>query len=58
MFIRKKTKDLLRGVPVAPGSNFDITLLTNVGNMENRGVEFSINTVPVQKKDLSWNFWF
>lgn len=55
---KKKTKDLLSVVPVAPGSNFNIELLTNVGNMENQGVEVSVNTVPVQKKDLTWNFGF
>ena len=55
---KKKTKDLLSTVPIAPGANFDITLLTNVGNMENKGVEFTINTIPVQTKDLTWNFGF
>ena len=55
---QKKTKDLLSVVPVAPGSNFDITLLTNVGNMENKGVEFAINTIPVATKNLTWNFGF
>ncbi len=55
---KKKTKDLLSLVPIAPGANFDISLLTNVGNMENKGVEFTINTIPVQTKDFSWNFGF
>jgi iron complex outermembrane receptor protein len=54
----KKTKDLLSVVPIAPGANFDISLLTNVGNMDNKGVEFTINTIPVQTKDYSWNFGF
>lgn len=55
---KKTTKDLLSVIPVAPGSNFDITLLTNVGNMENKGVEFTLNTVPVKTKDLTWDFGF
>jgi len=55
---QKKTKDLLSVVPIAPGANFDISLLTNVGNMENKGVEFALNTIPVQTKDFSWNFGF
>lgn len=55
---RKKTKDLLSVVPVAPGSNFDISLLTNVGNMENKGIELSVNTVPVKNSDLVWNLGF
>jgi len=54
----KKTKDLLSKVPIAPGANFDIELTTNVGNMENKGVEFTVNTIPVQTKDFSWNFGF
>lgn len=45
-------------IPVAPGSNFNITLLTNVGNMENKGIEFVLNTIPVQTNNLSWNFGF
>ena len=55
---QKKTKDLLSEVPVAPGANFDITLLTNVGNMENKGVEFTLNTIPVQAEDYSWELGF
>jgi TonB-dependent starch-binding outer membrane protein SusC len=45
-------------VPVAPGSNFDITLLTNVGNMENKGMELALNIIPVAKRDITWNFGF
>jgi len=54
----KKTKDLLSTVPVAAGGNFNIELLTNVGNMENRGVEFTLNTVPIKKQNLTWEFGF
>lgn len=53
---QKKTKDLLSVIPVAPGSNFDIQLLTNVGNMENKGIEVSLNTVPVKNRDITWEF--
>lgn len=55
---KKKTKDLLSVIPVAPGSNFDIALLTNVGNIENKGVEFAVNTIPVKQKDLEWDLGF
>lgn len=54
----KKTKDLLSVVPVAAGGNFDIQLLTNVGDMENKGIEFTLNTVPVKKQHLQWDFGF
>lgn len=54
----KKTEDLLSVVPIAPGANFDIALLTNVGNMENKGAEFVINTIPVMTKEFTWNVGF
>jgi len=57
-FYYKKTKDLLSVIPVAPGANFDISLLTNVGNMTNKGVEFTLNTTPVKTNDLTWDFGF
>jgi len=55
---RKKTKDLLSTVPVAAGGNFDIQLLTNVGNVENKGVEFTLNTTPVRKGKFAWDLGF
>jgi iron complex outermembrane receptor protein len=55
---QKKTKDLLSEVPIAPGANFDILLVTNVGNMENKGAEFAINAIPIQKDKFSWEFGF
>ena len=54
----KKTKDLLSLVPVAAGGNFNIELVTNVGNVENKGVEFTLNTQPVKKANLTWDFGF
>jgi TonB-linked SusC/RagA family outer membrane protein len=55
---KKKTKDLLSTVPVAPGGNFVNQITTNVGNLENKGVEFTLNTVPVRTKELTWEFGF
>ncbi len=55
---QKKTKDLLSYIDVAPGSNFDITMLYNIGTLENKGVEFSINTIPVKRRELTWDFGF
>lgn len=54
----KKTKDLLSVVPVAAGGNFNIELFTNVGNMENKGFEFTLNTIPVKKLNITWEFGF
>jgi iron complex outermembrane receptor protein len=57
-FYLKKTKDLLNEVGQAAGANFAPVALANVGNMENKGVEFSVNTQIVQKKDLTVEFGF
>jgi len=51
----KKTKDLLASVPISVGTNFSNFLLTNVGNMENRGVEIGLNATPIKTDDLTWS---
>ena len=57
-FYYKKTKDLLAPVNVAVGSNFTNLVTANVGNLVNKGVEFSINATPVKTKDLTWDVSF
>jgi len=57
-FYLKKTSDLLNTIPVPSGSNFSDQVLTNVGSIENRGVELSINTTPVKKENLNWDLGF
>ncbi|GET30390.1 SusC/RagA family TonB-linked outer membrane protein [Prolixibacter sp. SD074] len=52
------TDNLLNQVTIPGGSNFSNTLLTNVGSLENKGVEFSLNMVPISKKDMSLNIGF
>ncbi|MCD8742274.1 SusC/RagA family TonB-linked outer membrane protein [Mucilaginibacter roseus] len=54
----KKTKDLLAVVNIPVGSNFSNQLLTNVGNMENKGVEFSINGAAIKSKSFNWDLGF
>jgi iron complex outermembrane receptor protein len=39
---KRITNDLLNKIPVPAGSNLTNELLTNVGNLENRGFEFSL----------------
>ncbi|TDS11146.1 SusC/RagA family TonB-linked outer membrane protein [Sphingobacterium paludis] len=55
---RKKTRDLLSNIPISIGTNFSNFLLTNVGNMENTGVELNVNVIPIRKEDFSWNVNF
>lgn len=54
-FYTRKTKDLLASVPPAAGSTFSKTILTNVGNVDSKGIEVSLNATPIQTKDWEWN---
>jgi len=49
----KKTKDLLlaRQIPRATGFN---TKLENIGSIQNQGLEFTLNTVNMNKGDFKW----
>ena len=49
---QKDTRDLLATVPVPAGTNFTNEILTNVGAMQNRGIEVSVNTGIIAKKDM------
>ncbi|MCF8367848.1 MAG: TonB-dependent receptor [Bacteroidales bacterium] len=57
-FYLRETKDLINFIPVPAGSNLTNYLLTNVGDLENRGVEFSIYTKPIVKDDFIWEVGF
>lgn len=52
----RPTIDLINFIPVAAGSNLTNFINTNVGDLENRGVELSITTVPVQSSRVNWEF--
>lgn len=54
-FYTRKTEDLLATVPVAAGTNFNKEMLSNVGNISSKGVEFSINATAIDNKDWTWN---
>lgn len=52
---QKNTEDLLNNVAIANGVNFRNFLTTNVGSMENRGVEVTVNAMPVLSENFTWN---
>ncbi len=54
-FYLKKTKDLFAKVDLAAGSNLTNSMITNIGKMENRGVEFNLNAKIVEGKDWNWD---
>ena len=51
----RKTTDLLNTVGIAAGTNFSNQLLTNVGELVNKGAEFTITGRPIVSKDLNWS---
>lgn len=54
----KETKDLLFTVNVPAGTNLTDRVLTNIGSVENQGVELTLNAFVIDKADFSWNVSF
>ncbi|MFW0716368.1 SusC/RagA family TonB-linked outer membrane protein [Pedobacter sp. N23S346] len=52
----KKTKDLLSTINIPVGTNFTNLLTTNVGNMEVKGAEASLNFVAIKTDNITWDF--
>ncbi len=57
-YYTRKTEDLLATVPSAAGTNFDKSILTNVGNVDSEGIEVSLSATPVKTNDLTWDVSF
>ena len=53
-FYKKRTKDLLLESPVSLITGFD-SMMDNVGNVDNWGLEFELNTANISTKDFTWN---
>jgi iron complex outermembrane receptor protein len=51
----KKTEDLISSVTVDPFTNFSNSIQKNIGDMENKGIEFEINATPIQTEDFTWS---
>lgn len=51
----KRTSDLIYYYPVSTNRYPFGTMTANVGNISNRGIEFTINAIPVQTNDFTWN---
>ena len=50
---QKDTEDLLLAVPV-PGTSGFAAVTQNIGEISNRGIEFSINTINMSRGAFSW----
>ena len=57
-FYTRKTEDLLATVAAPAGSTIDKTILTNVGNVDSKGIEVTLNATPIQTKDWNWDVSF
>ena len=53
----KKTKDLLNTIDVTAGG-FSNKVTANVGTLENKGIELTLNTVPVRNSKITWDLGF
>ena len=53
----KKHENQQGAIPTSPGVGYG-GMLTNVGTVEAKGYEFSLNFVPVRSKDWNWEFGF
>ncbi|MFY7886231.1 MAG: SusC/RagA family TonB-linked outer membrane protein, partial [Dolichospermum sp.] len=54
----RESRDLLFPTPQPAGSNFTNILTTNIGTLLNEGVELTLNTQIINKKDLTFDLAF
>ena len=54
-YYKRHTKDLLNTINVISGTNYSSVLTTNIGEMDNKGLELSVNAVPVNTKNWKWS---
>ena len=54
----RKTTDLINTVTVAAGSNFRNKVTSNVGELHNQGLEFSLTYRPIVTKDWRWEIGY
>ena len=47
---QRDTKDLLNSVLIPMGANFSNELLTNIGTMQNKGIELGLNFRPIRNR--------
>lgn len=53
-YYRRHTKDLLNNITVPSGVNYSPVIFTNIGSMNNEGIEIAANFVPVSTRDWEW----
>lgn len=51
----RKSNDLIATSTVDPFTNFSNRIAANIGDMENKGVEFDLTVIPVRTEDFEWS---
>jgi TonB-linked outer membrane protein, SusC/RagA family len=54
----RTTDNLIENVATAAGSNYSNAIWNNIGSLENKGAELTLNLIPVSTKDMSLNIGF
>src|SRR5450432_208849 len=54
----KNTTNMINSIFIPVATNFTNKITSNIGNMVSKGVEFTINAVPVQTNTITWNLSF
>ncbi len=54
----KETRELISNTIIDPFTNFGNRIAANIGDMENKGIEVTLNLVPVRTVDLDWTIGF
>lgn len=52
---RRISKDLLNEVQPPAGTNFSDALVTNVGSLQNDGLELGLSGIPVKSENFTWD---
>jgi iron complex outermembrane receptor protein len=55
---KKETQDLIASASIDPFTNFGSRVDSNIGDMENKGIEFAVNVIPVQTDDVEWSIGY
>lgn len=54
----RETRDLINTIPVPAGTNLTNQILTNVGNLTNKGIELAITGRPVSTENMFWEIGY
>lgn len=52
-YYRSLTRDALFYIRSAPSTGFNVSQLHNIGKIENKGFEFSLNVTPIETEDVT-----